>query len=317
MRISSAVVLGLGVLVGSASLPAAAKDATLEVLVSGTAHEALFAMDFDGDRGIAVGARGDIQTTTDGGKTWAKSKIDTELALLGVHLDSSRAIAVGQTGALFLKSADSAWQKVDSNTTKRLFAVRSSAEGVAVAVGEFGAIQLSQDGGKTWHSLAIDWALMGTDGGAEPHLYGVDIAADGAISAVGEFGLVIRSTDGGRSWKRHNFGTASLFAIEIREDGVGYAVGQDGYALKTSDRGLTWQCIDVGSKAILNGVSSTPDGKVGISAMREMMTSQDDGVTWVAVEHPEIETIWYVGIAMRDFGVLAAGQAGRIVRVGS
>lgn len=317
MRISSAVLFGLGTLAGALSLQAAAAEAKLEVLVSGTAHEALFAMDFDGDRGIAVGARGDIQITADGGKAWTKSKIQTDLALLGVHLDSTRVIAVGQGGSIFLKTADSPWQQVDSGTTKRLFAVRSTASGTAVAVGEFGAIQLSHDGGKNWHALSIDWGQMGTDGGAEPHLYGVDIGADGAIIAVGEFGLVIRSTDGGGSWLRQNMATASLFAVEIRDDGVGYAVGQDGYALKTTDRGLTWLCIDVGSKAILNGVSSTSDGKVAISAMREMLTSGDDGRSWTALEHPEIETIWYVGVAARADGVLAAGQAGRIVRVGS
>lgn len=309
-------VVGLAVLATCVGLPVRAAETPVELLVSGTAHQALFAMDFDGDRGIAVGAAGEIQTTTDGGKTWTASSVPTELTLLAVHADSTRTIAVGQTGIAFLQSAGGKWEKVDSGTTKRLFGVSSNDGGLAAAVGEFGAILLSRDGGRSWHTLTLDWAPFETEGGAEPHLYGVDVSADGAISIVGEFGLVIRSVDGGRSWSRQNRGTASLFAIQIRDDGVGFAVGQDGYAVKTTDRGLKWTCVDLGSKAILNGVSSTADGKVAISGMREMVVSSDDGVSWQKVSSTEIATIWYVGVASRDSGVLAAGQAGRIVRVG-
>lgn len=316
MQKNSAVALVLGVLAACASVSVRAAETPVELLVKGTAHQALFAMDFDGDRGVAVGAGGEVQTTTDGGKSWTGSSIPTELSLLGVHTDSARTIAVGQTGIAFVQSAGGKWAKVDSGTTKRLFGVSSNVGGVAAAVGEFGALLVSQDGGNTWHMLTLDWTPFGTEGGAEPHLYGVDVSTDGVISVVGEFGLVIRSVDGGHSWSRQNRGTASLFAIQIRDDGVGFAVGQDGYAVKTTDHGLNWTCVDVGSKAILNGVSSTAGGKVAISGMREMVVSGDDGSSWQKISNQEIATIWYVGVASRDSGVLAAGQAGRIVRVG-
>ncbi|MGQ0619818.1 MAG: WD40/YVTN/BNR-like repeat-containing protein [Panacagrimonas sp.] len=316
IRRTKAWVVGLAALATCVGFPVQATETPVELLVSGTAHQALFAMDFDGDRGIAVGAGGEIQTTTDGGKSWIASSVPTELTLLGVHADSTRTIAVGQTGIAFLQSAGGQWEKIDTGMTKRLFGVSSNEGGLAVAVGEFGAILLSRDGGRTWHILTIDWAKFETEGGAEPHLYGVDVSVEGAISVVGEFGLVIRSIDGGRSWSRQNKGTASLFAIEIRGDGVGFAVGQDGYALKSIDHGVTWSCIDLGSKAILNGVSSSADGKVAVSGMREMIVSSDDGTNWQKVKSAEIATIWYVGVASRDSGVLAAGQAGRIVRVG-
>lgn len=299
------------------SSQAASVRKSVDVLVQGTVHQALFALDFDGPRGIAVGAAGEVQTSADGGKTWKKDKLPTDIALLGVHTDAVRTIAVGQSGTVFVRGTEGAWQKVSAGTEKRLFSVSSNLEGLAVAAGEFGVLLLSEDGGRSWHPLTLDWMQVGTDGGAEPHLYGAHVAADGAISVVGEFGLVLRSVDRGRTWSVQNKASASLFALHVRDNGTGFAVGQDGYALRTTDGGLTWTCIDVGTKAILNGVYSSPDGRVTVTAMREMMVSTDDGASWTAIENPEVTTLWYVGIDASGADVLAVGQAGRIVRIGS
>lgn len=311
-------VLSLGLVAGCAAFAAGAStiDKQIDVVVKGTVHQTLFGIGFDGQRGVAVGAAGEVQTTEDGGKTWKASKLPTDLAMLGVHVDPARTITVGQTGSAFVKSAGGEWEASKTGIEKRLFSVSSNVGGLTVAAGEFGALVLSEDGGRTWHPLTLDWMQVGTDGGAEPHLYGAHVAADGAITVVGEFGLVLRSTDRGRNWSVQNKASASLFDVEIRDDGKGYAVGQDGYALKTTDGGVTWTCIDVGSKAILNGVHSSADGKVTITAMREMMISNDDGASWSSVNNPEVTTVWYVGVASPGTDVLAVGQSGRIIRIG-
>lgn len=289
---------------------------SVAVLVRGTAHQALFSVDFDGSRGIAVGAFGEMQSTEDGGKTWKKSKLPTDLTLLDVHTDSARTLVVGQAGTIFVRDPGGEWAAVDSGVTSRLFGVASNPDGLAAAAGEFGTLLLSQDGGRSWHKLTLDWMQIGTDGGAEPHLYGVDVAADGKITVVGEFGLVLRSSDLGRSWGVLSRGTPSVFAVEIRDDGTGFAVGQDGYALKTADGGTTWTCLDIGSKAILNGVYSNAEGQVTVTAMREMLTSSDDGLTWTSVKDSEVTSLWYVGVGSGGGAPVAVGQAGSIIKIG-
>lgn len=310
--------LGLPLLLSLVAASIAQAASPVEVLVQGTAHQALFAVDFEGANGLAVGAAGEVQSTSDSGKTWVASKLPTDLTLLSVHTDATRSLAVGQSGTVFLRAAGGEWEKIDAGTTKRLFSVSANATGLAAAAGEFGGLLLSEDGGRTWHTLTLDWAALGTEGGAEPHLYGVTVEADGSIMAVGEFGMILRSADRGRSWALASRATASLFAIEMREDGVGYAVGQDGYAVKTTDHGNTWLCIDLGSKAILTGVASSSDGRVSVSAMREMLVSSNDGSSWGRVESPEVTTLWYVGVAIPGTGgSLLVGQTGRIVKVGT
>ena len=314
-RMKSVVVAGLGLALACAAQAAQVRP-EIEVLVSGTAHQALFALDFEGQRGIAVGAHGEAQITEDGGKTWKSEQLPTSVALLGIDTESGRTLAVGQSGTVIFKKGDSPWEPVNSGTERRLFSVSTNAAGLSVAVGEFGTIQLSDDGGRNWRSLKLDWMDFGTDGGAEPHLYAVHVGADGAVTAVGEFGLIMHSADHGLNWTVQSRGVPSLFDVQIRDDGVGFAVGQDGYALKTTDHGVNWTRLDTGSKAILNGVYSSPDGHVVVTAMREMMVSNDDGATWSAVESTEISTVWYVGVASSGREVLAVGQAGRIIRIG-
>lgn len=317
MRKLSSFATGLGALGVCTMLLAQTGSNPVEVLVQGTAHQTLYAMDFDGQRGVAVGAAGELQVTLDGGKTWTPSKIDTDLTLLGVHFDPARILAVGQGGQVFLRPEGGKWEKITSGTEKRLFSVSANASGLAVSVGEFGHLMVSEDGGRVWRTLGLDWMAIGTEGGAEPHLYSVDVSTSGAITVVGEFGLVLRSTDRGKRWSLQSKATPSLFAVQIRDDGKGYAVGQDGYAIKTEDGGVNWNCLSLGTKAILTGVDSSPNGTVAVSAMREMMISKDGGASWQRVDSPEVTTMWYVDVASpRDEGALMVGETGRIVKVG-
>jgi photosystem II stability/assembly factor-like uncharacterized protein len=289
-------------------------------VVSGTAHQALFAVAFDGDAGIAVGAGGQMLASQDGGKSWqAVAPSPTDKALLGVAIGPGRALVVGQSGVILMRDATGAWQAVASGTEERLFAVDVNAGGVAVAVGAFGKILRSADGGVSWSSVAPSWTEGYTDQGLEPHLYDVKVGPDGVITCVGEFGLILRSTDGGLGWAVLHKGDASLFALDLRGDGVGYAVGQGGAILRTTDGGATWVDVPSGSTANLLGVRSAADGRVLVSAMRDMLAS-DDGLAWRRVDWGDFGSAWYSGVSLSGNGAvptaLVVGHSGRIVRIG-
>jgi photosystem II stability/assembly factor-like uncharacterized protein len=309
--------VGVGLCAGSAVIAA---DALVPIapLVKGTMHEALFAIAFDQDAGVAVGAAGAILSTADGGKTWKPlASAPTQLSLLGVDIRQQRQIAVGQMGLVLLNEAGGGWQKMDTGTTERLFAVSTNSKGLTAAVGSFGTVLKSADGGHTWAAVAPDWTSHAEEG-MQPHLYAVNVDEQGAITIAGEFGLILRSTDGGTNWKPVSRGDASIFALELREDGVGYAVGQDGIVLRTNDGGVRWSVVQVPTKAILLGVHSTSDGHIVMTGMREMLTSDDDGKTWKHSTDPNIAASWFSGVDQAGAGspILAVGHTGQIIRVG-
>ena len=285
-------------------------------VVSGTPHQALFAVSSYRDVGIAVGAAGVILESGDAGKSWkVVTPTPTPLSLLGVSVRQGHAIAVGQVGTVLVMDENGKWVKADGGTDNRLMSVSVNANGEAVAVGAFGTVLHSTDGGKTWAAIAPDWNGY-AENGEQPHLYDVNIDDKGAITVAGEFGLILRSTDAGKTWKKLHKGDASLFAMEVSADGGGYAVGQNGVVLHSTDHGTSWGNVKVGTGAILLGVHAS-DGKVLITGMHDMLLSRDDGQRWNHVSDEEINTNWYQGIsstgAMSE--VMVVGHSGNIVRL--
>jgi photosystem II stability/assembly factor-like uncharacterized protein len=269
-------------LVGAVS--AAPTDGVAEVLKPlhrGTPHDALFDVAFDGARGIAVGAFGTVLESADGGATWQRQPPlpTTNLALMSVAMRGGKCLAVGQSGLVFTADDCKTWKKVAAVTPSRLLAVDVNAQGVAYAVGGFGTVLRSADGGQTWAVQTIDWKPFTKDG-AEPHLYDVHVAADGTPTMVGEFELILRADASGKNWKALRQGERSLFALTMQSDGRAYAVGQSGAVLASSDGGATWRALASGTEAILTAVHAGPKGQLLASGINTVLASKDDGGTW-------------------------------------
>jgi photosystem II stability/assembly factor-like uncharacterized protein len=311
-------------------VPAWAKVTTTEV-TSGIPHQALFSVAFDGKNGIAVGARAQIMTTMDGGESWNPEQSTEKLSLFGAAISGTQMIAVGQMGLILRKEADGPWTRIESGTEERLMGVALNAKGNAVVVGSFGTILMSKDSGKSWRKGSPDWTTYFAANAAElgdgfaPHLYGVQIDGENRTTIVGEVGLVLRSMDCGDAWlllHRGDFpggsGRAELSSLDLLPDGRGYAVGQRGIVFKTTDGGASWAPVDVGSTANLLGVVVAQNGDVTITAMREVVTSRDNGATWQKVDAVDVRTGWYSGVAMNasDQQIYAVGHSGRIIKFG-
>jgi photosystem II stability/assembly factor-like uncharacterized protein len=246
-------VLVLGTLAPLARLSAeeaAVADQAIEIVRTGIPHDALFALDMSGERGVAVGNFGLMLETKDGGQTWTTLPALTPLALLGVQFAGQNAVAVGQQGLVLTRSGDGEWQKVESGLTQRLLNVGMNEQGLAVAVGEFGFVARSRDHGATWEPTPIDWAAY-NDEGYEPHLYDAIVTPEGTVMICGEFGLILRSDDGGDTWRAVHQGDESVFALQLASDGTntGYAVGQEGFITRTADGGLTWTTLEAPTSA--------------------------------------------------------------------
>lgn len=305
-------------------------SAAPEVVLSGTAHKALYAVDFDGTSGVAVGERGAILRSADAGKTWTQDKTPTHLALLGTAIQGEHRLIVGQSGTVLSARGAGAWTPVDPGVETRLLAVAMNARGVALAVGQFGTIVQSMDWGASWQPAAPDWIGIFSDG-IQPHLYSVDLAEDGTATVGGESGMILRRKLGeATQWRvlriaRANRDEAqdvasdreaSIFDLDLREDGIGYAVGQAGLILRTADGGETWTQVESGTGAILLGVVATDQGQVRVSGIREMLASEDGGASWRRVGGAQVTPFWYSGVARADGGqaIVFVGQSGRILR---
>ncbi|MFT3791866.1 MAG: YCF48-related protein [Rudaea sp.] len=315
LAVTCAVLLG-----GAVSVRAAETEAgPVADVSSGTAHQALFAVAFDGANGVAVGANGDIRESGDGGKTWKAVESPEHAALFGVAFNAKRAIAVGQKGAIVVRDEKGAWSAVNQTVSKERLLAVSMNGATAIAVGSFGALLRSTDGGANWESVAPKWQDYSSDG-ADPNLYAVHVGADGTVTAAGEFGIVARSTDGGATWESRHKGEATLFGLKFGANGVGYAVGQDGAVIRTADGGATWNDVDTGVKTNLLAVALAADGSIYATGMHELFAGRDDGKPWERLTaSADGGGLWYTGLAAAPGAndVVAVGQTAHILKLGN
>jgi photosystem II stability/assembly factor-like uncharacterized protein len=312
----------------TAEEPAAAPAPHLiKVLSQGIPHSAFFGISFDGGRGVAVGGGGAIYESPDSGATWKPVQHNlTKLALLAVDRRGTHTIAVGQLGTVLLESSPGKWEKIDTGDEARLFSISVNSGGLAVAVGEFGKVLKSEDGGHTWSSAAPDWSAFADQesfGTGEPNMYSAHVSESGEITIAGEYGAMLRSNDRAATWqvlRPVKPGAATIFATYLVPAGQGssFAVGQEGEMLHSSDGGASWAQCDMPTKSNFLGVTAAPDGHVVITGMRVMMQSRNAGMSWEPIEEGDTTTDWYQAVRTDSSTgkIIAVGHAGRIIQIG-
>lgn len=117
-----------------------------------------------------------------------------------------------------------------------LFAVSAPTPQLAVAVGYYGAIYQTENGGDSWAKRAS---------GGTASLYDVSMADERRGWTVGQRGLVLRTADGGQTWSPQDNlkveqGT-HLFAVHAIDASRAWAVGEWGTRLYTDNGGQSWQ----------------------------------------------------------------------------
>ena len=164
----------------------------------------------------------------------------------------------------------------------------------AVAVGYYGTVYRTEDGGATW---------VKGESATQSSLYDVSMADARRGWAVGQRGLILHSEDGGATWTEqpnpkvedgsHLF---SVFAIDAN---TAWVVGEWGTRLRTEDGGLSWQdhslTIDEQHPQF---VWLTPAEKDKVRAGEKVF--EDVGLNDVFCARPPSERCWIAG----EFGYI-------------
>lgn len=143
----------------------------------------------------------------------------------------------------------------------------------AFAVGSFGRIAKSTDGGNNWTSTT----LSGYNGTFHQlHFFN---ASNGVI--VGDGGKLVRRTDGG--WLDIPSGTSStLRDLHFPTATIGYITGDGGVLLKTTDAGYTWQPLQSPTEENLYAVHFESEMAGFIAgAGGKLWGTEDGGANWV------------------------------------
>lgn len=239
-------------------------------------HAMLLATARAGARIVAVGDHGVVLLSDDNGRTYRQARtVPVDAALTGVSFVDAR----------------QGW-----------------------AVGHWGLILHSQDGGETW-------TVQRSDLETDRPLFAVHFFDAQRGVAVGLWSLVLRTEDGGRQWQAvsppppEGARKADLNLYGLFADGKGrlYAAAERGKLLRSDDFGQSWAYLSTGYKGSLWTGLATADGSLFAAGLRgSLFRSVDDGRSWTAVATGSTSSI--SAMAQVDRDLVAVGADGLLLR---
>ena len=198
----------------------------------------------DNKNGWAVGNCGVILHTADGGKTWVK-QLDGNTANKLIVKKLKAIIEKKEYGSNTLSLDDlkyflkDATRNIKEGPTWPFLNVWFRDKNFGIAIGGFGKIFLTENGGKTWESLL--GKLNNPDGF---HYYDIG-ELNKTIFMAGEGGILFRADNEADNWELlKSPSDTSFFGLNINNaDNSVIVYGMKGLAFQTKDSGETWKKI--------------------------------------------------------------------------
>lgn len=265
-----------------------------------------------GPRIVAVGERGLVVLSDDGGKTWRQARqvpVSVSLTALA-FVDAKVGWAVGHGGAI-LSTADGGdtWVKQADG-----FDLAKA----ALAQAEQAAAQRPAD---PVAARALEDARRLADDGATRPLLDVRFVDARRGWVVGAYNLFFETTDGGANWRSvgdrlDNPKALHLNALAVHGRTLVIA-GEQGVLYRSVDGGQSFQSLASPYKGSWFSVALGSDTAVTVGGLRgNALRSMDAGKTWSAIEG--LPPVSIVAVApWGEGGVLLSNQAGQLFVVRS
>ncbi|MBV9345748.1 MAG: sialidase [Gammaproteobacteria bacterium] len=270
-----ALLLGAG---ARAEAPLPAEHARL------AAQSLLIAIAAAGSRLVAVGDRGVIVLSDDGGAHWRQADaVPTQALLTGVcFFDARRGLAVGHD-LVVLSTLDGgrSWRRThyEPEAQHPLLDVWCGPDGRALAVGAYSTFLVSSDAGASWEARDFDALVRGAAAAGAPGGYHLNRIA-GTVERLyiaGEAGHLYRSEDGGAHWRALPSPYAGSFfgVLPLADDAV-LAFGLRGSLFRSGDGGASWERLDSGTPAMLDGGAALDAAHVALVGLSGVVLVSGD-----------------------------------------
>lgn len=211
----------------------------------------------------------------------------TKASMFGVAHAGKRLVAVGDYGIVLLSDDDGRTFRqarsvpVSSTLTEVSFVDAEH----GWAVGHWGVILKTDDGGEHWVTQRLDTHV-------DQPLFSVHFFNNQEGVAVGLWSLILHTGDGGKTWQTEKAppppgskrADRNLFHLFLGPKGDLFVSAERGLIMKSDDHGQTWQATLTGGRGSLWTGITLPDGVMLVGGLQgEISRSIDDGQTWTPV----------------------------------
>ncbi|KZZ62620.1 hypothetical protein A3762_13080 [Oleiphilus sp. HI0125] len=249
----------------------------------------LTAVDFvSSDKGWAVGHGGVILHSNDGGLSWVKQfdgnqanqsiieQAEAYIAELEFELDESG----GSDEDLEYELEDAQYALEDAEldaeigASKPFLDVAFLTDTHGFAVGAYGFLFETTDGGRTWENAGD--RLDNLD---RFHLNAIKVLEGGNLIIAGEAGVLFTSSDKGQSWDTVNSPYEGSFfgVLPLKDKNSALVFGLRGNLFKTVNAGRSWSKVDSGTESSLMGGALDGNKQISITGNAGTVIVSNDG----------------------------------------
>lgn len=256
-------------------------------------------------RGWAVGHDGLVLATDDAGENWhiQRDGVAAQLARNRTNRDDAlarvdalqRALAEGTTppaDGLEDQLEDARFDLEDAEQALRdpvfaspLMDVWFQDPGRGWAVGAFGTLLVTTDGGEHWSSRPD---LI--DNPEELHLNAITGDGSGRLLIAGESGLMYRSLDAGVNWQtlKPVYEGSWFGALYSGLRDTLLVFGLRGHLYRSGDFGESWEAVPWGGDVTLAGGTAGGSGEIALAGgVGNVLLSRDGGLSFTATVMPQ------------------------------
>jgi photosystem II stability/assembly factor-like uncharacterized protein len=215
--------------------------------------------------------------------------------------DKLNGFAVGEFGAI-VKTSDGGVTWVDkSYSTSRTLLRISGRENFVVVVGTAGTVLRTTNFGETWESINLQTTV---------DIWGVYTFNDSVCFVCAKDGILYKTTDGGNNWQSSTIGYPLLYwDMQFMDNDTGYISCSNGKILKTDDAGNNWLIKETGDLYSLYSIEILPNNNLVIAGQSgQIYYSTDYGNTFLLSNVPIYAITEDIAFANNNIGV-AIGQA--------
>lgn len=261
-----------------------------------------------GDRLVAMGERGLVVLSDDGGRQWRQARVPVSVTLTSASFPDARVGWMVGHGGVVLHTTDGGetWS-VQTDGVSLAQAALLQARGLPDAA--------------AGREIRIQQAQRLVEEGADKPLLSVSFADAQRGMAVGAYGLAATTADGGKTWtpcmdRLPNPQGMHLYAVA--HHGTTWVVaGEQGMLMRSSDHGTSFESIQVPFKRSFFTATVTRQGTFVLAGLLgSACRFESSGTALVPIKLPATLTVLSC-TELRDGRVMLLAQGGRILVSGN